>query len=121
MVRVLGAKDRETLVACSGLAGIYRAVNRGRDAVVLGAHAVAEMSVVLGEEDLDTLIARINLAGLYAGAGATDRARADYAELLTACVRLFGDDHPYTVHVREALDAQGPDGEPEPDDEQGPE
>ncbi|MDV5146688.1 tetratricopeptide repeat protein [Streptomyces sp. SBC-4] len=121
MVRVLGAKDRETLQACSELAGIYRAVNRTRDAVALGAHAVAEMSVVLGEEDLDTLIARINLAGLYAGAGATDRARADYAELLTVCVRLFGDDHPYTVHVRKALDAQGPDDAQGPHDAQGPE
>ncbi|WP_406059668.1 tetratricopeptide repeat protein [Streptomyces sp. NBC_01077] len=105
MVRVLGAKDRETLLACSELAGIYRALNLTRDAVALGAYAAAEMSVVLGEEDLDTLITRINLAGLYAGAGVTDRARADFAELLTVCVRLLGDDHPYTVHVREALDA----------------
>lgn len=108
MVRVLGAKDRETLLACSELAGIYRALHRTREAVSLGAYAAAEMRVVLGEEDLDTLVTRINLAGLYAGAGMTDRARADYAELLTVCVRLVGDDHPYTVHVREALDAQGP-------------
>ncbi|MFI9294421.1 tetratricopeptide repeat protein [Streptomyces gardneri] len=119
MARVLGAKDRETLLACSELAGIYRAAGRIQDAVALGAHAAAVMSVVFGEEDLDTLITRINLAGLYAGAGATDRARADYAELLAVCVRLLGDDHPYTVHVRDALDAQGPDDEQGSDGAQG--
>ncbi|MFE1547044.1 tetratricopeptide repeat protein [Streptomyces sp. NPDC058718] len=127
MVRVLGAKDRETLMACSELAGIYQTLNRTRDAVSLGAYAAAEMRVVLGEEDMDTLITRINLAGLYAGAGVTDRARADYAELLTVCVRLLGDDHPYTVHVREALDApwlddaQGPSHAEGPSRAQGPE
>ncbi|MEV7567130.1 tetratricopeptide repeat protein [Streptomyces tanashiensis] len=127
MVRVLGAKDRETLAAFSELAGIYRSVDRTRDAVALGAYAAAEMSAVLGEEDPDTLITRINLAGLYAGAGATDRARADYAELLSVCVRVLGDDHPYAVHVREALDAlepddaEGPDGTPGPDDARAPE
>ncbi|MET7757129.1 tetratricopeptide repeat protein [Streptomyces sp. NPDC005389] len=103
MARVLGAKDRETLLACSELAGIYQALNRTRRAVSLGAHAAARMSVVLGEEDIDTLVTLINLAGLYAAGGATDRARADYEELLTVCARLFGEHHPYTVHVTEAL------------------
>ncbi|MFF5783517.1 tetratricopeptide repeat protein [Streptomyces sp. NPDC012693] len=117
MVRVLGARDRETLVAFSELARIYQALDRTRDAVALGAYAVAEMREVLGEEDRDTLIARVNLAGLYAGAGAIVRARADYEELLTVCVRLFGDDHPYTGHVGEALDTVGPDAERSPADQ----
>ncbi|WP_329280294.1 tetratricopeptide repeat protein [Streptomyces sp. NBC_00691] len=120
MVSVLGAKDRETLLACSELAGIYQALNRTSQAVSLAAHAAAGMRAVLGEEDLDTLVTRINLAGLYVGAGLTDRARADYLELSSVCVRLLGDDHPYTVHVREVLDAPWWDDEREPSRTAGP-
>ncbi|MFI9211066.1 tetratricopeptide repeat protein [Streptomyces sp. NPDC053253] len=103
LVRVLGTRRRETLVMLVELAGMYVAAHRLREAVEVCAYATAELWTLLGEDDLDTLSARINLAGLYVNAGLTDRALADYRDLLPVCVRILGEHHPHTLLVAEVL------------------
>lgn len=103
LVRVLGARCRETLVMFVELSGMYLAADRLREAVEVCAYAMDELWTLLGEDDFDTLSARINLAGLYVNAGLTDRALADYRDLLPVCVRVLGEHHPHTVIVAETL------------------
>ncbi|MFC9702261.1 tetratricopeptide repeat protein [Streptomyces sp. NPDC056943] len=103
LVRVLGARCRETLVMFVELSGMYLVADRLREAVEVCAYAMAELWTLLGEDDFDTLSARINLAGLYVNAGLTERALADYRDLLPVCVRVLGEHHPHTVLVAETL------------------
>ncbi|MEU3480241.1 tetratricopeptide repeat protein [Streptomyces sp. NPDC033754] len=103
LTRILGPGDRNTLGVLAELTTVHALANRGAGAVEAGAHATAGLWALLGGEHLETLEARINLAGLRRAAGETDRAVADYRELLPVCVRVLGEDHPHTRHLTRLL------------------
>ena len=102
---VLGPDHPKTLIACSNLAGAYRAVGRLGKAIELYERVLAEREKLLGPDHPKTLITRNNLAAAYHSAGHFDEAINVWEELLPDCQRVLGLEHPLTKRVEKNLEA----------------